>query len=59
MIKLVIHSSLLKTDDVRLKGLPVLARFCDKCDLSAMDDVRHLVLQCPNLQPERNDLLAK
>ena len=53
MMKLISHSSLLRTDDVRLKGLPMAARFCDQCDLAAIDDVRHLVLQWPSLQEER------
>ena len=46
MMKLATHSSLLKTDDVRLKRLPIAARSCDQWDLAAMADVRHLVLQC-------------
>ena len=32
MMKFITHSSLLITDDVRLKGLPMSTRFHDKCD---------------------------
>ena len=38
------HASLLKDDDVRLKGLSIASRFCAQCNLSALDDVRHLVM---------------
>ena len=57
MVKLVSHASMLKSDDVRLKGATMYARSCEDCDLGAIDDVRHLVLQCPRWQPERTDLL--
>ena len=33
MTKILCHSSLLKTDDVRLKSLPMASRFCSLCDL--------------------------
>ena len=54
MIKLMCHASLLKTDDVRLKSLTIATRFCTLCDHSAMDDARHMVMECPGLQPRRN-----
>ena len=57
MIRLVSHASLLRTDDVRLKGTPVASRFCTGCDLSTMDDVRHMVMQCPKLQTDRTELM--
>ena len=50
---LVCHASLLKTDDVRLKRLHRSERVCALCDLYEDDNVRHLVMQCPSLQPER------
>ena len=56
MVKLLTHASLLRSDDVRLKRLPAVSRFCNRCDLAAIDDVEHLVLQCPFLQPERTML---
>ena len=30
--------------------------FCELCDWSAIDDVRHLVLQCPRWQTERGGM---
>ena len=53
MIKLILHASLLKDDDVRLKGSPIASRFCDLCDHAAMDDARHLIMQCPELPDQR------
>ena len=53
MAKLVCHASMLKSDDVRLKGLNRSHRQCPLCKLAALDDVNHLLLQCPALQPER------
>ena len=50
---------MLKVDDVRLKGSPIAARCCSSCDLSAMDDARHLILQCPKWQAERTDLMSE
>ena len=53
MIKLIVHASLLKDDNVRLKGSPISNRFCDLCDHAAMDHARHLIMQCPELQDHR------
>ena len=43
------HSSVLRNDDVRLKGLPLGARLCYQYGLAAIDDARHLIMQCPEL----------
>ena len=59
MIKLISHASLLKGDDVRFKGRPPSARFCDLRELGSLDDVRHLVLQCPGLQMLRNKMFME
>ena len=56
MVKLLSHTSLLITDDVRLKSLPSTQKFCNSCDHGANENVFHLVMQCPRLQPFRNDL---
>ena len=47
---------MLKTDDVQLKGLPIAARFCDRCDHAVIGYVRHLVLKCPMLHEARNTM---
>ena len=54
MVRLISHSSMLRVDDVRLKGRPMAARFCGFCDLAAQENVRHLVMECPRWQARRN-----
>ena len=58
MALLVCHASLLKMDDVRLKKLTTFSRCCPLCELSAPDDVKHLVLQCPSLERKRGDMFS-
>ena len=57
MVSLATHSSVLKNDDVRLKGLPLGARMCDRCGLAAVDDARHLIMQCPEVQQQRGVMM--
>ena len=57
MFKLLCHSSLLKTDDVRLKSLPIAARFCTSCE--SLDDAHHLVMQCPSVQDTRTKMFKE
>ena len=57
MVKLISHASLLKNDDVRLKSMPMYSRFCGDCDLADVDDVKHLMLQCPKWQDDRTEML--
>ena len=59
MVKLICHASLLKIDDVRLKRLTIANRFCTLCDLGSVDDSRHMVMECPGLQPMRNTMFTK
>ena len=58
MARLICHASLLRMDDVRLKKQTMLSRCCPLCDLSAPDDVKHLVLQCPSSERRRIDMFA-
>ena len=51
--RLVCHASLLKADDVHLKRHKRSDRACSLCDLYEDDNVKHFVMQCPRLQPER------
>ena len=44
--------NLLRNDDVRFEG------FKDRCYLSALDDVRHLVMLCPKCQSERSKMIS-
>ena len=47
MVKLISHSSKLKSDDVRLKGLTPSHLTCIQCDMYQREDVYHIVMQCP------------
>ena len=53
------HCSLLRADDVRLKGSPIASRFCTSCDLAVEDDMQHLIMQCPKWQTERTSFLTE
>ena len=54
MVKLLCGASLLKVDDVRLKGMSANVQFCPLCDLGAYDDANHMIMQCPSTQPTRS-----
>ena len=38
---------MIKNDDCRLRGTPIGSRMCILCDLGAIEDIRHVVMQCP------------
>ena len=59
MAKLLCRCSILKSDDVRLKSLTQSNRWCDRCDLSNVEDVRHLVLYCPLTQSIRDRMFIE
>ena len=59
LAKLVCHASLLKVDDVRLNGSSLASKFCTLCDTGQIDDVKHLVLQCPSLDGERDSMFLE
>ena len=53
MSKIICHASLLKRDDCRLKGLSMSNRTCTNCDLYCLEDIHHIVTQCPYYQVDR------
>ena len=53
MSKIVSHASQLKRDDYRLKGLTMSARTCTNCDHFCIEDITHIVLQCPYFNEDR------
>ena len=53
MSKLICHASLLKRDDCRFKGLTMSYRTCTNCDLYCIEDINHIVAQCPFYQADR------
>ena len=52
MSKIVCHTSLLKRDDFRLKGLTISHKTCIKCDLYCIEDIIHIISQCPYFHKE-------
>ena len=56
MCKIMCHASLLKRDDCRLKGLYVSNRTCTNCEMYCLEDIHHIVMQCPYYQCDRNDM---
>ena len=53
LARLVCKTSLLKSDDYRLKGLTHSNRACNNCDLYATENVKHLLMQCPAREDDR------
>ena len=47
------HASRLKCDDVRLKGLTPSHRMCSECDMYVLENIYHLVMQCPMHENDR------
>ena len=54
--KMLCHSSNLRNDDCKLKGETRTHKLCTLCDNYAVEDVRHIVLQCPYFDVERNSM---
>ena len=59
LARIICHSSLLKCDDIRLKSLPPVSRICTLCDLYAVEDASHVIMQCPGTQQLRNDMFEE
>ena len=53
MARILAHASRLKGDDVNLKGLPARHRVCPQCDLYALENIHHIVMQCPGFHDLR------
>ena len=52
-------SSLLKCDDIRLKGLPPGNRVCSLCDMYVLENAYHIIMQCPGTQILRNFMIEE
>ena len=59
MVKIVSHSSMLRTDDVHVKGCPIAERFCTSCNLAAPEDARHFFMECPKWQALRSSMFEQ
>ena len=53
MASLVCDTSLLKSTDYRLKGKTHSQKMCNRCDLGAIENIFHLIMQCPFYVDER------
>ena len=56
MAAIATNSSLLKTDDVRLKNSSFWAKVCQRCDLGIKEDANHAIMQCPFYEDMRSDM---
>ena len=59
LARLVCKTSLLKSDDYRLKGQTHSNRVCDQCELFAIENVKHMLMQCPSMEDDRVQLSRK
>ena len=53
MAKIVCHASNLKRDDYRLKGSTMSSRTHIMCDMYCIEDILHIINQCPYYEEER------
>ena len=49
MAKLICRTSRLKSDDPRLKDASIGARMCQRCSLGVVENLYHLIMQCPDM----------
>ena len=56
MAKLVCDAGLLKSTDYRLKGKSFSSKIRGNCDLGIIEDINHLLMQCPSYSEERMNL---
>ena len=56
MVKLLCKSSMLKGDLIRLRRGTVAERMCVHCNLGAIEDATHLIMQCPAQTDVRTEL---
>ena len=59
MARRICHASLLKCDDVRLKGLTPVNRMCTLCDSYCIEDAFHIIMQCLGTQLLRNEMFTE
>ena len=56
LAKILCHTSLLKCDDYRLKGQPPSIKTCELCDMYAIENIHHLLMQCPGMYNEQLEM---
>ena len=56
MASLVCDTSLLKANDYRLKKKSYSQKICTRCQLGILENIKHLVMQCPHFSDESRAL---
>ena len=56
MASLVCNTSLLKDSDYRIKKKTHSHKICTRCDLGLVEDIRHLLMQCPFFSTDMRSL---
>ena len=56
MAKLVCNASKLKADDVNFRHSTYYMRTCIECNMSVIENVEHIVMQCPALDQSRRNM---
>ena len=56
MAKLVGDANLLKSSDYRLKKLSFSNKICTACNLGIREDIKHIVMQCPQYEGTRSEM---
>ena len=54
LAKILSHASILKCDGFKYKRLPGTPQMCSLCNQYAPEDARHLILECPYFELERD-----
>ena len=55
MAVLVCDTSILKSSDYRIKKKSYSHKICTRCDLGIVEDIRHLLMQCPLFSTEMRE----
>ena len=56
MVKVTSRTSRLKSDDFNIKGRPFSEKMCPNCDHGNIEDVKHILCQCPYNQREISEM---
>ena len=57
LARIVCHATTLRGDDIRCKSQNGVEKMCNLCDQYENENARHLVLNCPYYQIERDKML--
>ena len=56
MSRIICHASLLKKYDLSLKGSTMSHKTCTMCNLYCIEDIIHIISQCPYYHKERTEM---